>query len=46
VWELIYLVYIGGGAAGNIQLQWAQGFADVSDTKVLANSFIIAHKLN
>ena len=39
-------IYVGGANAGNIQLQWAQNTAEVSDTKVLANSYLIAHKLN
>ena len=38
-------VYVGGANAGNIQLQWAQNTAEVSDTKVLADSCLIAHKL-
>lgn len=38
-------LYIGGANAGNIQLTWAQNVATAEDTKVLANSFIIAHKL-
>jgi hypothetical protein len=38
-------VYVGGGNAGNIQLQWAQNTATVQDTKVLANSYIKAFKL-
>jgi len=38
-------LYIGGVNAGNVQLQWAQETANVSDTKVLANSCIIAHRL-
>ena len=37
--------YIGGANAGNVQFQWAQNTAEVSNTKVLANSYIIAHKL-
>jgi len=45
-WYLIWLIYVGGGTAGNVQLQWAQYAAEATDTKVLANSFIIAHKLN
>lgn len=40
------VLYIGGAAAGVVQLRWAQGTAEVSDTKVLANSHIIAVKLN
>jgi len=31
--------------AGNVQLQWAQEVANASDTKVLAGSHLIAHKL-
>lgn len=42
--QLRYL-YIGGANAGNVQFQWAQNTATVEDTKVLTNSFIIAHKL-
>lgn len=38
-------VIINGATAGNLQLQWAQSAAEVSNTKVLANSCIIAHKL-
>jgi hypothetical protein len=44
-WSIIWGYYIGGANAGNVQLQWCQRTAEVSDTKVLANSFIIAHKL-
>lgn len=40
-----YGIYIGGASAANVQLQAAQHAADASDTKVLANSFIIAHRL-
>ena len=38
-------IAIIAGTAGNIQFQWAQNTADASDTKVLANSCIIAHRL-
>jgi len=31
--------------AGNVQLQWAQNTANATDTKVLTNSCLIAHKL-
>jgi len=34
-----------GATAGNLQFQWAQNTATVSDTKVLANSCIIAHRI-
>jgi hypothetical protein len=39
-------IVINGATAGNVQLQWAQNTKEASDTKVLANSCIIAHKLN
>lgn len=42
---LVWGVYIGAGAAGNVQLQWAQETADVSDTKVLEDSYIIARQV-
>ena len=42
---LLHCQYVGGATAGNVQFQWAQNTADASDTKVLANSSIIAHKL-
>jgi len=34
------IVITNGGTAGTIQLQWAQDVAEVSDTKVLANSYM------
>lgn len=37
-------VVANGGTAGNLQLQWAQNVATVVDTKVLANSYLEAHK--
>ena len=39
------VVVINGANAGNIQLQWAQTTAEVSDTKVLEDSYIVAHQL-
>jgi hypothetical protein len=41
----IKAVYIGGANAGNVQFQWAQIVAHASDSKVLANSILIAHKI-
>lgn len=38
-------LYVGGGNPGDVQLQWAQNTARVSDTKCLKNSFILAHQL-
>lgn len=40
-----YFIYIGGGNAGNVQLQWAQNTARVFDSKVYANSFLICYQL-
>jgi len=45
VWLVIWGQYIGGANAGTVQLQWAQGVANASDTIVRKNSFILAHKL-
>jgi len=42
---LVWGLYVGGANAGNVQLQWAQITATAEDTKVLANSFLIAHKI-
>lgn len=42
----IWGTYIGGDTAGNLQLQWAQKVAEAKDTKMLTNSYIIAHKLS
>lgn len=38
-------IYVGAATAGNLQLQWAQNTAEVSDSKVKANSCIIATKI-
>lgn len=43
---LLQGLYIGGANAGNVQFQWAQKSSDAAETKVLANSFIVAHKLS
>ena len=40
-----YEIIINGANAGNVQLQWAQVNAEVSDTKVLEGACIMAHKL-
>lgn len=42
---LLSLLYTGGASAGDVQLQWAQNVSDANETKVLTNSFIIAHRL-
>ena len=38
-------VIIVGATAGTLTLRWAQNLAEVSDTKVMAGSLMIAHKL-
>lgn len=38
-------VITASNTAGNMTLQWAQNVQNSSDTKVLAGSYIIAHKL-
>ena len=45
-WLYIKGMYVGGANAGNIQLQWAQLTAEVEDTLVLTNSYMLAHKLS
>lgn len=42
---MFYILYIGGGTAGNLQLQWAQKTATEEDTTMKADSFIIAQRL-
>lgn len=37
--------YWGGGTAGIVRLQWAQGTAQVSDTKVKAGSYISMRRI-
>jgi hypothetical protein len=34
-----------GGTAGNVKLQWAQNTANASDSKLLADSVLIAHRI-
>jgi hypothetical protein len=41
----LYGIYIGGGTAGNLQLQWAQSTQEATDTQVLINSCLIAYQL-
>ncbi len=38
-------VIANGATPGNVQLQWAQNTSNASDTKVKANSYLIAYKL-
>ena len=38
-------IYAGGGTAGNVQLQWAQGTATVVDTNLKINSCLVGMKL-
>ena len=42
---IVYCLYIGGGTAGNLQLQWCQANLEATNTRVLTNSCIIAHKV-
>jgi len=44
-WILMWGIVINGATAGDMQLQWAQDTAVAEDTKVLANSYIIATRL-
>lgn len=41
----LYVLIVNGGTAGNVQLQWAQNFANATDTKVLTNSYLRAERL-
>lgn len=38
-------IYIGGGTAGTVQLQWAQNVSEAKYHYFLVNSYIIAHQL-
>lgn len=38
-------IVINGATPGNIQIKWAQYAAEASDTKVLKNSVLLAHKM-
>lgn len=38
-------IIINGATPGDLQLQWAQNLADASDTDVLENSCLIAHRI-
>ncbi len=44
-WTYKKYLYIGGGTAGNVQLQWAQLAATVEDTKMKTGSYLLAHRL-
>lgn len=41
----LHVLVVNGATAGNVQLQWAQNFANASDTKVLVNSYLRAERL-
>ena len=43
--DILRGLVINGANAGNLQLQWAQSLAEVSDTIVRANSCLIATKI-
>ena len=43
---LLYkMMYFGGGTAGNLQLQWAQGTATAEDTRMKKDSFLLCFQL-
>jgi len=42
---MLFAIVTNGATAGNIQLQWAQALTQAVNTKVLANSCLIAFKL-
>jgi hypothetical protein len=42
---VVFGIIVNGDTAGNFQFQWAQNTAEESDTKVLANSCILAWRL-
>lgn len=44
--DILFLVYIGGANAGNIQFQWAQNLATAEDTKMRAGSSMIKIKVS
>lgn len=44
--QVLYMLYEGGGNAGNIQYQWAQGTATAEDTKVLTRSCLVKLRLS
>jgi len=41
----IYILYVGGGNAGNVQLQWAQNVATAVDTTMKINSLMLCHRI-
>lgn len=41
----LHVCVVNGATAGNVTLQWAQNFANASDTKVLVNSYVRAERL-
>ena len=43
---LVWGLYVGGANAGTMQLQWAQTIDTASNTVLIQNSYIKAHKLN
>jgi len=44
-WQHFLVRYIGGATAGVLKFQWAQNVATAEDTKLHANSFIVAVKI-
>ena len=44
-YAILWGLYVAGGTAGNVQLQWAQNVATVEDTKILTNSHILKNTI-
>jgi hypothetical protein len=42
---MVMCIYVGGANGGTLQLQWAQNQAEATNTKVLTNSVLIAHRI-
>lgn len=42
---ILEMLVVNSSTPGNVTLQWAQNTADASDTKVLANSFLVAQRI-
>lgn len=42
---MVFCIYVGGANAGTLTLQWAQNQAEATNTKVLTNSVLVAHRI-
>jgi hypothetical protein len=45
VMVILDALVVNGVTAGNVRFQWAQDVAEVSDTKVLTNSYLVAYRV-